>query len=39
MVEIHWPSGLAEQVVVPGIDSIVTITEGKGTPVVVERKK
>ena len=39
MVEIHWPSGLAEQVTVPSIDSIVTITEGKGTILPPEYKK
>ena len=27
-IEIHWPSGKVEHVTVPGIDRIVTITEG-----------
>jgi enediyne biosynthesis protein E4 len=30
-VEVHWPSGSVEDVTVPGIDRIVTITEGKET--------
>jgi hypothetical protein len=29
-VEIHWPSGVKENVMVPGVDRIYTITEGKG---------
>ncbi|WP_348262952.1 CRTAC1 family protein [Telmatobacter sp. DSM 110680] len=29
-IEIHWPSGKVEHVTVPGIDRIVTITEGGG---------
>ena len=29
-VEIHWPSGTIERPVVPGIDQILTIGEGKG---------
>ena len=32
-LEVHWPSGLSEQFAVPEIDRIVTLTEGKGTPV------
>jgi len=28
--EIHWPSGVLEQVKLPGVDRIFTITEGKG---------
>jgi hypothetical protein len=32
-IEVHWPSGLWEHVNIPGIDRIVTITEGKGTAV------
>ncbi|HEY2471572.1 MAG TPA: CRTAC1 family protein [Terracidiphilus sp.] len=28
-IEIHWPDGKVEHVTVPGIDRIVTITEGK----------
>lgn len=28
--EIHWPSGLREQVKLPGVDRIYTITEGSG---------
>jgi hypothetical protein len=31
-IEIHWPSGVSEVIRVPGIDSIYTIVEGKGTP-------
>ena len=27
-IEIHWPSGRVEHVTVPGIDRIVTLTEG-----------
>ncbi len=30
-LEIHWPSGVVEQVSLPGIDSIFTVVEGKGT--------
>jgi len=29
-LEIHWPSGLREQISVPGVDRIFEITEGKG---------
>jgi hypothetical protein len=29
-IEIHWPSGKVEHVTVPGIDRIVTISEGSG---------
>jgi hypothetical protein len=29
-IEIHWPSGLTEEIAVPGIDRILTVTEGKG---------
>jgi enediyne biosynthesis protein E4 len=29
-LEIQWPSGTKQQVVVPGIDRIVTVEEGKG---------
>jgi hypothetical protein len=29
-VEIHWPSGKVEHFVVPGVDRIVTLTEGTG---------
>ena len=29
-IEIHWPDGKVEHVPVPGIDRIVTITEGSG---------
>jgi hypothetical protein len=28
-IEIHWPDGKVEHVTVPGIDRIVTVTEGK----------
>ena len=29
-LEIHWPSGLKQEVSVPGLDRILTIVEGKG---------
>jgi enediyne biosynthesis protein E4 len=29
-VEVHWPSGKVEQFTVPGVDRIVTLTEGSG---------
>jgi enediyne biosynthesis protein E4 len=29
-LEIHWPDGIVEQVPVPAVDCILTITEGKG---------
>ena len=29
-IEVHWPSGKLEQFSVPGVDRIVTITEGTG---------
>ena len=29
-LEIHWPDGKFEKVAVPGIDRIVTISEGAG---------
>jgi hypothetical protein len=29
-IEIHWPSGKVEHFVVPGVDRIVTLTEGPG---------
>jgi len=29
-VEVHWPSGLTEQIALSGIDTIFTIMEGKG---------
>lgn len=29
-VEIHWPSGAKENVMVPGVDRIYTVAEGKG---------
>jgi hypothetical protein len=29
-VEVHWPSGLVEQVKLPGIDAIYTVVEGSG---------
>ncbi len=29
-VEIHWPSGTKEEIVVPGVDRILTVAEGKG---------
>src|SRR6266581_735297 len=33
-VEIHWPSGKREEIVVPGVDRILTVVEGQG---VVEK--
>jgi len=33
-VEIHWPSGKKEEIVVPGVDRILTVAEGQG---VVEK--
>jgi len=29
-VEIHWPSGLVEQIAIPSVDRFFTIQEGKG---------
>jgi enediyne biosynthesis protein E4 len=29
-IEVHWPSGKVEQFTVPGIDRIITLTEGSG---------
>jgi enediyne biosynthesis protein E4 len=29
-IEVHWPSGKVEHFTVPGIDRIVTLTEGSG---------
>jgi len=29
-IEVHWPSGNVEKFIVPGVDRIVTITEGTG---------
>jgi hypothetical protein len=33
-LEIHWPSGKKEEVVVPGVDRILSVVEGQG---VVEK--
>jgi len=33
-VEIHWPSGAKEQIILPEVDRIYTVVEGKG---IVER--
>ncbi len=30
-IEVHWPSGKIEHFIDPGVDRIVTITEGNGT--------
>jgi hypothetical protein len=30
-IEVHWPSGKVEHFTVPGVDRIVTISEGSGT--------
>jgi len=32
-IEVHWPSGKLEHFTAPGIDRIVTLTEGHGEPV------
>jgi hypothetical protein len=29
-IEIHWPSGLKQELSVPGVDRIITVLEGKG---------
>ena len=29
-VEVHWPSGAVEQILLPGIDAIYTVVEGSG---------
>jgi hypothetical protein len=29
-IEVHWPSGLVEQIKLPGIDAIYTVVEGSG---------
>jgi hypothetical protein len=29
-IEVHWPSGKQENFTVPGVDRIVTLTEGSG---------
>jgi enediyne biosynthesis protein E4 len=29
-VEIHWPSGKREEIVVPAVDRILTVVEGQG---------
>jgi hypothetical protein len=37
--EIHWPSGAKETVKLPGVDRIITISEGKGVAgVICERQ-
>jgi predicted NUDIX family NTP pyrophosphohydrolase len=36
-IEVRWPSGVVEHVKVPGVDRIVTVTEGKGTAVLSKR--
>jgi hypothetical protein len=33
-LEIHWPSGKKEEIVVPGVDRILKVVEGQG---VVEK--
>ncbi len=38
-LEVHWPSGLKERVTLPGIDSIYTVVEGKGTAVAASVAK
>jgi hypothetical protein len=29
-IEVHWPSGKVERFAVPGVDRILTISEGSG---------
>jgi hypothetical protein len=29
-IEIHWPSGLKQELAIPGVDRIFTVAEGKG---------
>ena len=31
-IEVHWPSGLTESFAEPGVDRLITLTEGKGKP-------
>jgi len=31
-IEIHWPSGNVEHFMAPGVDSIITVTEGTSRP-------
>jgi len=31
-IEVHWPSGKVEHFTLPGVDRIVTLTEGSGKP-------
>ena len=31
-IEVHWPSGKVEKFTVPGVDRIVTLTEGSAKP-------
>jgi enediyne biosynthesis protein E4 len=33
-VEVHWPSGVKEQIALPEVDRMYTVVEGKG---IVER--
>lgn len=35
-VEVHWPSGLAEEFRVQGVDRFVTLTEGQGHPLAAK---
>lgn len=30
-LEVHWPSGVVEQIALPGVDAIYTVVEGSGT--------
>jgi hypothetical protein len=32
-IEVHWPSGLVERLVPPGLDGIFTVVEGSGSPI------
>jgi hypothetical protein len=36
-VEIHWPSGVREEVSIPEVDRILTVVEGRG--ILKERSK
>jgi hypothetical protein len=37
-LEIHWPSGVVEQVTLPGVDRYYTVEEGKGVTTLVEQR-
>jgi hypothetical protein len=37
-LEIHWPSGVVEQVTLPGVDRYYTVEEGKGVTALVDQR-